>query len=97
MSKEQVLELIATTIKETLRIYNRGVTEAFVIFGLAILFLAYEIYKLRAKNEKIFRLLEDNSAQNKELLALAKADKEVSNERFNRLQTDIDYLKKNGL
>lgn len=97
MNKEQVLELVMQTLKEYMKVYNRGVTEAFVIFGLAILFLAYEIYKLRAKNEKIFRLLEDNSAQSKELLALAKADKEVSNERFNRLQTDIDYLKKNGL
>ena len=104
MNKEQVLELINLALKEYMKVYDRGVTEAFVIFGLVILFLGYEIYKLRRKSERIFRILEANTAQNTELLALAKSEKEVSksekeaiNERLLRLQIDIDFLKKNAI
>jgi hypothetical protein len=94
MDKAQVLEIAQTAIKEFMKHYDRGVKEAFVVFGLVVLFLLFKIWKQSQKNEKFFAKIESLENQNKEILAHLKADQSRIDGQFKALQIDIEYLKK---
>lgn len=90
MDKAQVLEIAQTAIKEFMKHYDRGVKEAFVIFGIVILVVFYRLYRQVLKNERLFQKIEKIETdykileiQNKEMIGYLKV-----------IQVDLDYLKK---
>jgi len=90
MDKALILEIAQTAIKEYMRIYDRGVKEAFFIFGIVLLVVFYRLYRQVLKNEKLFQKIEKIETdykglelQNKEIVGYLKV-----------IQTDLEYLKK---